>query len=219
MKIFILIPIFLWFTLLSSCTLVSEIPDSEINARWRWVDWKWAIEDKDGKVIISTNQFQDHCYEYSEWRCFVEKNSKYGYLDTHWTLVIPYIYDEAHNFSDGLASVKKEGKRYFINKDGTIVLDFEWKDYEWDLYFFNWALIVRKINKSSDSDKFGVINKNGELIVPIEYISQWTQYYSWNTYVNNTFVQWKVLVITWSTRQWNVKRGSLFPDGTVEWNK
>ncbi len=203
---------------LSSCGLVPEIPDNEINARWRWIDGKWAIEDKEGKTIISTIQFQDHCYEYTEWRCFVKKNGKYWYLDTHWELVIPYAFDEASNFSDGLASVSNYGKRYFINRNGGTAFTFEGKDYVWDHYFFNWVLPVRN-KTNSRNNNFGVINKKGELIIPIEHTSRWTQYYSWNTYIDNNFRQGKILIMTWSTSPWKIQTGFLYPDGTIEWNK
>ena len=220
MKKLTFVPVISAFLLLSSCGLVSNTPDNELNPQWRWPDGKPAIVDKNGTVITSTLQYAEVCSEYSEWKCYVkQKNGKYGYLDTNGEEIIPFIYDSAASFSDGLASVSKDGKRYFIDKSGDIVIDFTWKDYEGDLYFFNGVLPVRKITASKSDDKFGVINKKWELIVPIEYYLQGTQYSSGGTTVKNNFAQWKIVIFTWSVSNRNVKRGYLFPDGTVEWNK
>lgn len=206
--------------LLSSCGIIPNTPDNELNPQWRWPDGKPAIVDKNGGVITSTLQYADVCSEYSEWKCYAkQKNGKYWYLDTNGKVIISFVYDSAVSFSDGLAAVSQDGKRYFIDKNGKIVIDFEWKDYEGDLYFFNGVLPVRKITASKSDDKFGVINKKGELIAPIEYYLQGTQYSSGWTYVKNNFAQWKILIFTWNTAQRNVKRGFLLPDGKVEWNK
>lgn len=56
----------------------------------------------------------------------VYKDKKYGFIDTNGNLVINLIYDEAENFSEGLAAVVKDGKWGFINENGATVIDFNY---------------------------------------------------------------------------------------------
>lgn len=49
---------------------------------------------------------------------FDEEAKKWGYCDEHGKVVIPPTFTEARSFSDGLACVSKDGKTFFINKQG-----------------------------------------------------------------------------------------------------
>lgn len=49
-------------------------------------------------------------------------NEKLGYIDTMGTLVIPPKYDNADNFSEGLAAVKINNKWGYIDKTGAMVI-------------------------------------------------------------------------------------------------
>ena len=85
---------------------------------------------------------------------------KYGYINSTGELSIPYIYDSALDFNEGLALVEKDGKYGFINRDGkeTIPLIFDAAE-----DFFNDLAQVRK------DDKWGAIDRTGEIIIPIVY--------------------------------------------------
>jgi len=48
--------------------------------------------------------------------CLMNEFNKYGYLDYNGKIVIPFVFDLARNFSDGLAAVKFNGKWGFIKK-------------------------------------------------------------------------------------------------------
>ena len=56
---------------------------------------------------------------FSEKRLLVEKDGRYGYLDSSLKLVIPCIYDWAEaSFNDGTAAVRLNGKLFYIDKSG-----------------------------------------------------------------------------------------------------
>lgn len=42
----------------------------------------------------------------------------YGFIDSAMNVVIPFVYENAENFSDGKAKVKQNGKWFFIDRDG-----------------------------------------------------------------------------------------------------
>ena len=47
---------------------------------------------------------------------------KFGYLDMTGRLVIPFDYDEAQPFSQGIALVRKNGLDYYINHKNQMVI-------------------------------------------------------------------------------------------------
>lgn len=53
----------------------------------------------------------------------VSHNEKYGFVNEHGREVIPLIYDEATNFYNGYACVRRGGNHYLIDQDGTVVKD------------------------------------------------------------------------------------------------
>ena len=87
-------------------------------------------------------------------------NDKYGYIDKKGNVAIPFIYEYATNFIDGISVVRTNDYCGIINKHGEIITpfiytairDFE-KGYAW----------VRK------DDKYGLIDKTGKEIVPCIY--------------------------------------------------
>ena len=55
-----------------------------------------------------------------------ESDGLYGYVDYDENVVIPFQYENAADFSEGLAAVKKNGKWGYINKKGEVVIPFRW---------------------------------------------------------------------------------------------
>lgn len=55
-------------------------------------------------------------------------NQKFGFKHANGQDVTKYEYDEAYGFKLGLASVKKDGKWGFINKEGDVVIPFDYDD-------------------------------------------------------------------------------------------
>src|SRR3989339_1281909 len=52
----------------------------------------------------------------------VYKDKKWGYIDKTGRIIIPFKFDGAGNFSEGLAAVYIKNKRGFIDKTGKLVI-------------------------------------------------------------------------------------------------
>lgn len=52
-------------------------------------------------------------------------NWKYGFINRNFEEVIPPIYDFAYGFKDGLARVEKDGKWFYIDKQGNFVKEYK----------------------------------------------------------------------------------------------
>lgn len=75
-------------------------------------------------------------------------------------LVIPYQYDGADAFSEGLAVVEKEGKWGYIDKKGDVIIPFL---YEFANSFSEGMAAVQK------EGRWGYIDKKGNEVVPCQY--------------------------------------------------
>lgn len=87
-------------------------------------------------------------------------DAKKGYKDINNKIVIKPIYQEAGNFSEGLAPVRKGNFWSFIKKDGASIVDFQ---YDTVLSFSKGVAYVKK------SMKWGKIDKEGNVIVSFIY--------------------------------------------------
>jgi hypothetical protein len=91
---------------------------------------------------------------------------KTGFIDKNGIVTIPPEYDWLSQFSEGLAIVSKNGKVYFIDKNGQPALTTTHK-LAFTIGFTNELCAVKK--GKTDKEKYGFINKNGELAIPYEY--------------------------------------------------
>ncbi|WP_046216682.1 WG repeat-containing protein, partial [Paenibacillus wulumuqiensis] len=88
----------------------------------------------------------------------LKQNNKYGFLNKEGEFLIPPIYLQAEDFSEELAAVTMEnGYKGYINKENKVVFQIEADR----LGKFNkeWATFIV-------SRKTGIINRQGEIIVP-----------------------------------------------------
>lgn len=105
------------------------------------------------------------------------KEIRFGYTDKFGKTLIPSKYEDARQFSEGLAAVKLNRKWGFINKNDSIVIPFE---YGWVSSFgefgFKELAIVKKENVFergvgiTSLGKTGLIDKNGKIVLPISYV-------------------------------------------------
>ena len=98
----------------------------------------------------------------------VKKDGKWGYIDPTGATKIPFKYDEAGYFHEGLAPVIIGGKCGFINKSGTLVIPLK---YDYATSFTDGVAYVEL------GGKIGFINKTGVAIVPIKYDKQTNETY------------------------------------------
>ena len=123
------------------------------------------VDSKTGKEVIplkylSTGQYDIGLNSFSEGLVALQnKNHKYGFVNTSGKTVIPFNYDSAESFSEGLAVVSK-GKYGFIDKIGKAVIPL---NYDYANSFSEGLAIVQK------NGKWGAINKQGKVVVPLKF--------------------------------------------------
>lgn len=99
---------------------------------------------------------------FSEGLAKVQKTNKWGFIDKTGNFVVQPTFEDALNFSEGLAAVQqgKEGKWGFIDKTGKVVIAC---DFEKVGYFSNGIAQVMQSNKC------GFIDKKGTLLLTPQY--------------------------------------------------
>lgn len=117
-----------------------------------WGDYKWGCIDKNGKNVSYKNDSLSIKHK--------EDSNKCGFVDFNGNLVIPYEYDEACNFIEDLAAVKKDDKWGFIDKKGNVIVRFIYDEVD---SFSEGLAAVKK------DDKWGYIDKTGKVVIPIKY--------------------------------------------------
>ncbi len=163
-------------------------------------DGKWGYIDSKGKEVIACSIpkqydvcidredygfYRDNGYvrNFSEGMVAVAKETsgakqsydrvlKWGYMNKDGKLVVDYIYDEATDFSEGLAWVSNDEYHGFIDKQGNKALDGT-KYYIADAGMLNYAFkdglaCVVKTDEEGNA-KYGYINKQGQEVVPCKY--------------------------------------------------
>ena len=117
-------------------------------------DGLWFEFDREGNTVHDrplTNEYKPF-FNYSI--------AKFGYEQND-SVVIAAKYDDAGDFSEGLAYVKINDKYGFIDKTGAVVIPAKYDD----AGYFNEGRAKVQIN-----DKWDYINKKGVLVIPAKYI-------------------------------------------------
>jgi serine/threonine protein kinase len=90
----------------------------------------------------------------------VKLNAKYGFIDKAGREIVPFKYDWASGFSEGLAKVGSNNKFGFIDKTGNEVIPLKYDS----ALSFSGGFARIELN-----GKVGFINKNGEMVIPLNY--------------------------------------------------
>jgi len=98
---------------------------------------------------------------YSEERCAVMMDGKWGFIDKDGKQVIDMQYQDAMDFIGGLAAVKRNSKWGFINRSGHTVVPFIYEEVQ---PFSSSGLAAVKLN-----GKWGFVDMNHIVVVPFEY--------------------------------------------------
>lgn len=139
---------------------------NEAGKHLAWTDEKgYAGEVKKSELKLSTG-----FYPVAN---SLEEGAKYGYISQSLTLEIALVYENATDFSEDLAAVKKDGKWGYINKNGVTVIPFEFDSCASadamgrDCAFaFSGGLVP-----ASKNGKFGIINKKAEAVIDFVFDS------------------------------------------------
>lgn len=154
------------------------------NEGFAWVekDGKYGFVDKTGAIVVPLS--------YKEWDIMdlspregltgvlkltgmFENGVGCGFIDNTGTVAVPLIYDRVESFSEGFASVCKDGQWGFIDKDGTMAVSLI---YDSVGNFHEGLAWVEK------DRKWGFIDKKGMVVVPLIY--DWNaSFYEGNTWV------------------------------------
>lgn len=103
----------------------------------------------------------------------LKEGAKYGYVSHILRLDIALMYENAKDFSDGLAAVKKDGKWGYINENGVTAIPFEFESCAVaDAMKNDCAFSFRNgLAPVCKNGRFGIINKKGETVVDFIFMS------------------------------------------------
>lgn len=87
-----------------------------------------------------------------------------GFANAQGQMITPFKYDDARDFSEGLARVKLNGEYGFIDKQGREVIPLRYDDAN----SFSEGMAKVKLN-----EKYGYIDKQGKEVIPLRYDSAW----------------------------------------------
>ena len=148
-------------------------------------DGKCGYIDKEGKEVVSPKY--EEAYAFRGGLARVKADGKWGYIDKEGKEVVSPKYEDAYDFREGLARVEADGKYVYIDKEGKEVIspkyeriryfgkntkwliepyefmdDYDY-DYDYEGEFSDGLIAVIKDGKA------GVINQEGEVIIPTIY--------------------------------------------------
>lgn len=114
-----------------------------------------------------------------EERYSLGNNGKFGYIDREGKVVIPFIYDYAAPFSEGLAYVCQGDQYGFIDKTGKVIVPLDNAcDYDHgcagegglliEQHFSGGFARIRKSVPEADM-QYGLVDKTGSIVVPPQY--------------------------------------------------
>lgn len=143
--------------------------------------------DKQGKEVMSAAQYPQYdivlMHNFSEGRAlFATADGKYGYLDTHGTIIIPPVYDRAYDFHEGRALVgnaNSQGQTGYllIDTDGKVRSCIRLSHVLLDTRLSDGRLLFREIG----SGHFGYLDKQGNVAVYLPDDIRQASRYSWKT--------------------------------------
>ena len=103
----------------------------------------------------------------------VEKDGKTGFIDHTGKVVIPFHFDQARSFHEGLALVTLKGKQYFIDTTGRVQFEVKYdiiRDFSEGLAAVNIGETrIPNIGLISNPGKWGYLDKTGKLIIAMKF--------------------------------------------------
>lgn len=126
--------------LLSTTAFAQNSPD-------KFRGWYWVIEPKIGMIVGN----------FSEGLATVSNNRwEWGYIDQTGEIVIAPQFDDAGQFSEGLAYIQQNNKYGFIDQTGEIVIAPQFEDAN---NFIDGLALVKQ------NDEWSHIDKNGKIVI------------------------------------------------------
>lgn len=129
-------------------TLVQNPDPENLHHKWSTKEARWCLIDKKGQKVGS-NKFE-WAKGFSEGLAAVQKNGKYGFINTAGVLVIEPKFDNVTDFKNGIARV--------TIKDSSIPEEISQDELERDI-----IIISPKFR-----GKMGLIDVNGEMLIELQ---------------------------------------------------
>jgi WG containing repeat len=121
-----------------------------------------VIIDKTGKVIIAAEKVG--LEGFGEGLAPVQKNGKWGYVDSFGQFAIQPQFDDANSFSEGLAAVQIGDKWGYIDREGKFVIKPKYSfGYDSRTHAFSEGLALVYLK-----DGCGYIDKTGKMVIKIQ---------------------------------------------------
>lgn len=127
-------------------------------------------------ICTNTTRIATRCGFFND-RINICKNGKWGYVDSRGAECIPFVYDYAHNFEDGLATVGLSGREVIIDVNGKVVFSNE-EQYDTVWHWQDELLAV------SQNNKYGIVNTSGKVLVQLMY--------SWEDIITSRQILWQL---------------------------
>lgn len=103
----------------------------------------------------------------------VEQDGKSGFIDRTGKVVIPFQFDKAYDFHEGLALVIVRDQKSFIDPTGRVLFAAKYdviRDFSEGLCAVNLGeKRIPNIGLISDPGKWGYIDKTGKLVIPMKF--------------------------------------------------
>lgn len=123
--------------------------------------------NKKGEYVLELDE-RKFAYPFFEGLSQISDSEKFqfGYIDTNGRIVIPFEYDEAQMFSEGLAAVNIDGKFGFINRKNEMLIKPKW-EFAMD---FQGGVCFVGVPHQGYQPLWGLINNAGTLLVNFQYL-------------------------------------------------
>ncbi len=151
-----------------------SIKDEEVNYDdISYGDVKYGLSTYDDKIIVPLDY--DEPIRFYESFARICKDKKCNFTDKKGQLLLPYWVDAAGNFVESRAWVNKEGNFGYIDESAQTVIPYIYNDAEDFEYgraivsYDNANLSITRQDEKSDNEYYGVIDIEGNTIVPFEY--------------------------------------------------
>lgn len=158
--------------------IISEVPSNLADGEYLLTEvseangYKYTLLDHEGKVILNDVTSYEKVVDmwekdevFKEGLLPIRKDDGFGYIDKTGKFVIPCSFDEADEFNEGIAWVRKGDYNNWgcIDKNGQTVLPFVYERNE-----FHDGLAIISI-ESNRKRLFGYMDKHGKTVIPCIY--------------------------------------------------
>lgn len=144
------------------------------------------INSKTGKTTLNKIDWLLASDQHTDTLVIFSKKSKRGYFNRYTgEVTIPEQYTHAWIFAEGLAAVVSNDKVGFINRQGKVVIDFQYPYFKDNEKSINFVFRNGYCSMFDESGKCGIINQKGEwvLVPSFDYIE--TPVYGKRLFRNN----------------------------------